>query len=209
MIGKLTGLVDSTDEDHLILDVGGVGYLVFASARTLGRLPAKGAGVSLRIETHVREDQIRLYGFIDRVEQDWFRLLQTVQGVGTRHALAILSTLPPQELAKAIAAQDKAALATANGVGPKLAGRIVAELREKVDGIALGPVLVATQGGVGTATAETTTAETTTEDAVSALVNLGYRRSEAFGVVVEASRRLGAEAGVETLIREGLKELAS
>lgn len=204
MIGKLTGLVDSTDEDHLILDVGGVGYLVFASARTLGRLPAKGAGVSLRIETHVREDQIRLYGFIDRVEQDWFRLLQTVQGVGTRHALAILSTLPPQELAKAIAAQDKAALATANGVGPKLAGRIVAELREKVDGIALGPVLVATQGGVGTATAETTT-----EDAVSALVNLGYRRSEAFGVVVEASRRLGAEAGVEILIREGLKELAS
>ncbi|MCG8597510.1 MAG: Holliday junction branch migration protein RuvA [Kiloniellales bacterium] len=204
MIGKLTGLVDSTDEDHLILDVGGVGYLVFASARTLGRLPAKGAGVSLRIETHVREDQIRLYGFIDRAEQDWFRLMQTVQGVGTRHALAILSTLPPQELAKAIAAQDKAALATANGVGPKLAGRIVAELREKVDGIALGPVLVATQNGV-----ETATAETTTEDAVSALVNLGYRRSEAFGVVVEASRRLGAEAGVETLIREGLKELAS
>ena len=204
MIGKLTGLVDSTDEDHLILDVGGVGYLVFASARTLGRLPAKGAGVSLRIETHVREDQIRLYGFIDRAEQDWFRLMQTVQGVGTRHALAILSTLPPQELAKAIAAQDKAALATANGVGPKLAGRIVAELREKVDGIALGPVLVATQNGV-----ETATAETTTEDAVSALVNLGYRRSEAFGVVVEASRRPGAEAGVETLIREGLKELAS
>lgn len=204
MIGKLTGLVDSTDEDHLILDVGGVGYLVFASARTLGRLPAKGAGVSLRIETHVREDQIRLYGFIDRAEQDWFRLMQTVQGVGTRHALAILSTLPPQEFAKAIAAQDKAALATANGVGPKLAGRIVAELREKVDGIALGPVLVATQNGV-----ETATAETTTEDAVSALVNLGYRRSEAFGVVVEASRRLGAEAGVETLIREGLKELAS
>ena len=204
MIGKLTGLVDATDEDHLILDVGGVGYLVFASARTLGRLPAKGAGVSLRIETHVREDQIRLYGFIDRAEQDWFRLMQTVQGVGTRHALAILSTLPPQELAKAIAAQDKAALATANGVGPKLAGRIVAELREKVDGIALGPVLVATQNGV-----ETATAETTTEDAVSALVNLGYRRSEAFGVVVEARRRLGAEVGVETLIREGLKELAS
>jgi len=199
MIGKLTGLVDSTDEDHLILDVGGVGYLVFASARTLGRLPTKGGGVSLLIETHVREDQIRLYGFIDRAEQDWFRLLQTVQGVGTRHAMAILSALPPQELAKAIASQDKAALARANGVGPKLAGRIAAELREKVDGIALGPVLVTTEGGV----------ETTTEDAVSALVNLGYRRSEAFGVVVEASRRLGAEAGVETLIREGLKELAS
>ena len=199
MIGKLTGLVDFTDEDHMILDVGGVGYLVYASARTLGRLPAKGGGVSLLIETHVREDQIRLYGFIDRAEQDWFRLLQTVQGVGTRHAMAILSALPPQELAKAIAAQDKAALARANGVGPKLAGRIAAELREKVDGIALGPVLVATEGGV----------ETTTEDAVSALVNLGYGRSEAFGVVVEASRRLGSDAGVETLIREGLKELAS
>ena len=199
MIGKLTGIVDITAEDHLLLDVGGVGYLVFASSRTLGRLPEKGSGASLLIETHVREDQIRLFGFIDRAEQEWFRLLLTVQGVGVRHAMAILSVLPPQELAKAIAAQDKAALARASGVGAKLAGRVGTELRDKVDAIAVGPVLVATEGGQQTAA----------EDAVSALVNLGYRRSEAFGVVIEASRRLGDEAGVETLIREGLKELAS
>ena len=199
MIGKLTGILDTTSEDHLLLDVGGVGYLVFASSRTLGRLPEKGSGASLLIETHVREDQIRLFGFIDRAEQEWFRLLLTVQGVGVRHAMAILSVLPPQELAKAIAAQDKAALARASGVGAKLAGRVATELRDKVDAIAVGPVLVATEGGQQTAA----------EDAVSALVNLGYRRSEAFGVVIEASRRLGDEAGVETLIREGLKELAS
>lgn len=199
MIGKLTGIVDTIAEDHLLLDVGGVGYLVFASSRTLGRLPEKGSGASLLIETHVREDQIRLFGFIDRAEQEWFRLLLTVQGVGVRHAMAVLSVLPPQELAKAIAAQDKAALARASGVGAKLAGRVATELRDKVDAIAVGPVLVATEGGQQTAA----------EDAVSALVNLGYRRSEAFGVVIEASRRLGDEAGVETLIREGLKELAS
>lgn len=199
MIGKLTGIVDSTDEDHLILDVGGVGYLVFASARTLGRLPDRGSGASLLIETYVREDQIRLFGFIDRAEQEWFRLLLTVQGVGVRHAIAILSVLPPQELAKAIAAQDKAALARASGVGAKLAGRVATELRDKVDAIAVGPVLVAAESG----------RQTAAEDAVSALVNLGYRRSEAFGVVVEASRRLGEDAAVETLIREGLKELAS
>ena len=199
MIGKLTGILDSTAEDHLLLDVGGVGYLVFASSRTLGRLPEKGSGASLLIETHVREDQIRLFGFIDRAEQEWFRLLLTVQGVGVRHAMAILSVLPPQELAKSIAAQDKAALSRASGVGAKLAGRVASELRDKVDAIAVGPVLVATEGGHQTAA----------EDAVSALVNLGYRRSEAFGVVIEASRRLGDDAGIETLIREGLKELAS
>lgn len=199
MIGKLTGIVDIVGEDQLLLDVNGVGYQVFASARTLGRLPAKGSGVALMIETHVREDQIRLFGFIDQAEQEWFRLLLTVQGVGARHGLAILSALPPQELAKAIAAQDKASLARANGVGPKLAGRIASELREKVDAISLGPVLVATEGGL----------ETPSEDAVSALVNLGYSRSEAFGVVAEASRRLGDKAEVEVLIREGLKGLAS
>ncbi len=199
MIGKLTGIVDSTAEDHLLLDVGGVGYLVFGSSRTLGRLPEKGSGASLLIETHVREDQIRLFGFIDRAEQEWFRLLLTVQGVGVRHAMAILSVLPPQELAKAIAAQDKASLARASGVGAKLAGRIATELRDKVDAIAVGPVLVATEGGQQTAA----------EDAVSALVNLGYPRSDAFGVVIEAGRRLGDDAEVETLIREGLKELAS
>lgn len=199
MIGKLTGIVDSTAEDHLLLDVGGVGYLVFGSSRTLGRLPEKGSGASLLIETHVREDQIRLFGFIDRAEQEWFRLLLTVQGVGVRHAMAILSVLPPQELAKAIAAQDKASLARASGVGAKLAGRIATELRDKVDAIAVGPVLVATEGGQQTAA----------EDAVSALVNLGYPRSDAFGVVIEAGRRLGNDAEVETLIREGLKELAS
>ena len=201
MIGKLSGLVDTVGDDWLIVDVGGVGYLVYASARTLGSLAGPGAPVSLLIETHVREDQIRLFGFADKAEQDWFRLLLTVQGVGTRHALAILTVLAPHDLAQAIAAQDKAAISRANGVGPKLAGRVATELKDKVGDILLGPVLVSDNGGAeigGEA-----------EDAVSALINLGYRRNDALGVVTEASRRLGPRARVETLIREGLKELAS
>ncbi len=201
MIGKLSGVIDSVGDDWVIVDVGGVGYLVYASARTLGSLAAPGAPVSLLIETHVREDQIRLFGFADKAEHDWFRLLLTVQGVGTRHALAILTVLAPHDLARAIAVQDKAALSRASGVGPKLAGRVATELKDKVGDFLLGPVLVQenSDGDIGGEA----------EDAVSALINLGYRRNDALGVVTEASRRLGPQARVETLIREGLKELAS
>jgi Holliday junction DNA helicase RuvA len=185
MIAKLTGILDHIGADGAIVDVGGVGYLVSASTRTLGQLQP-GAVARLLIETHVREDHIHLYGFIDAAERDWFRLLTTVQGVGAKVALAILSAVAPNDLTLAIVAQDKAMLARADGVGPKLAARIVNELRDKVGGLALAA----------------------TNAAVSALVNLGYRRAEAFGAVAAASRRLGGDAKVDALIRAGLQELA-
>jgi Holliday junction DNA helicase RuvA len=201
VIGKLTGAVDSTGEDWVILDVAGVGYMVFCSGRTLGLLPPPGGAATLWIETHVREDHIHLFGFAETAERDWFRLLNSVQGVGARMALAILSVLPPNDLVRAIAAQDKAALSRASGVGPKLAGRIASELKDKAGGMALGPAAaVRGDGGAGGAVSE---------DAVSALVNLGYRRAEAFAAVAKASGDLGAKAPVESLIKAGLKELAS
>jgi len=205
MIGKLSGLVDEVAEDHLLLDVGGVGYLVFASGRTLGRLPARGGSAGLLIETHVREDHIHLYGFAERSERDWFRLLLTVQGVGARHALAILTVLPPDELAQAVLAQDKAALARASGVGPKLAQRVVAELKDKAGRIALGGAggMAAALGG-GVAGSVPAAAE----DAVAALESLGYRRTEAFTAIGKAAAELGDGAGVEALVKGGLKELA-
>lgn len=199
MIGKLTGLVDSSGEDWVILDVGGVGYLVFCSGRTLGLLPPSGGGATLWIETHVREDHIHLFGFADPAEHDWFKLLNSVQGVGAKMALAVLTTLPPHDLVRAIAAQDKASLSRANGVGPKLASRIASELKDKAGGIALGPVAVANGVRAGEVS----------EDAISALVNLGYRRAEAFAAVAKASGDLGSGASVERLIKAGLKELAS
>ena len=203
MIGKLTGVLESAGDGWALVDVQGVGYLVFCSARTLERAGRPGDPVSLLIETHVREDHIHLYGFADPAERDWFRLLSTVQGVGAKMALAVLSTLAPSDLIRALAAQDKAALTRANGVGPKLAVRILAELKDKAGTIALGPAAVADKaaGSAGL--------ETQAEDALSALVNLGYGRSEALGAVVEASRRLGAAAPLESLIKEGLKELSA
>lgn len=205
MIAALTGLVDGIGTDEVVLDVGGVGYLVFASARTLGGLPANGASVRLMIETHVREDHIHLYGFADAGERDWFRLLTTVQGVGARVGLALLSVLSPDELATAIAAQDKAAITRADGVGPKLAARILNELKDKaglVGGDPLGPAAPAASGT--TAPAATTAAA----EAVSALVNLGYGRSAAFAAVTKTAAGLGADAAVEQIIPEALKELA-
>jgi Holliday junction DNA helicase RuvA len=199
VIGKLTGIVDSSGDDWVILDVGGVGYLVFCSGRTLGLLPPAGGAATLWIETHVREDHIQLFGFADPAEHDWFKLLQTVQGVGAKMALAVLSALPPHDLVRAIAAQDKASIARAHGVGQKLAGRIASELKDKAGGIVLGPVAAANGGGRGEIS----------EDAVSALVNLGYRRAEAFAAVAKASGDLGRGASVESLIKAGLKELAS
>jgi Holliday junction DNA helicase RuvA len=196
MIAMLAGVVDQRGADSLVLDVNGVGYLVFASARTLSRVPARGEPLKLLIETHVREDHIHLYGFADEGERGWFRLLTTVQGVGARLALALLSVLAPDALATAIMAQDRAALARADGVGAKLATRIASELKDKVGGIALGPV------------AATPAAPVAATDAVSALVNLGYSRSDAFAAVAQATQRLGAEAKIDALIRAGLQELA-
>lgn len=203
MIARLTGNIEPLGEDRIIVDVGGVGYLVFCSGRTLGQLPADGSTVQLYIETHVREDHIHLYGFADRGELDWFRLLTTVQGVGAKVALAILTALGPDDLLQAVAAADKAAVSRANGVGPKLAARIVSELKDKVGGIALGTA-AAIRGAGGQAAPA---AGGIDEDAVSALVNLGYGRSEAFGAVARAGGRLEQGAPLGDLIRAGLEEL--
>jgi Holliday junction DNA helicase RuvA len=202
MIAKLAGILDSVAPDGAVIDVGGVGYLAFCSTRTLAGLPPPGGAARLLVETHVREDHIHLYGFIDAAERDWFRLLTTVQGVGARLALAILSAVPPETLTLAILAQDKAALARADGVGPKLAARIVNELRDKVGGLAIAAQAVPAAASLPAAEAGAAA------DAVSALVNLGYRRAEAFGAVAAASRRLGEGAAIDTLIRAGLQELA-
>lgn len=200
MIAKLAGLLDSADEDRLVVDVAGVGYLVFVSARTLRSLPRIGERVMFFIETHVREDHIHLYGFVDAPERDWFRLLHTVQGVGAKVALAILSVRAPFELAQVIAAADAQALTEAQGVGAKLAGRIVSELKEKGGDLPAGLAGIRGMGEV---------ADGAAKDAVSALVNLNYRRDEAYGAVTRARQGLGPKAPVEALIRAGLKELAS
>jgi holliday junction DNA helicase RuvA len=203
MIAKLAGLLDQIMPDGAVIDVGGVGYLVFCSTRTIGQLPVPGAAARLLVETHVREDHIHLYGFIDAVERDWFRLLTTVQGVGARLALALLSALSPDQLALAILSQDKATLARADGVGPRLAARIANELRDKVGGLA-----TATPATVTASPAATGKEAGAAADAVSALVNLGYRRVDAFGAVARASRKVGSDAKLDVLIRGGLKELA-
>ncbi|MGM0560348.1 MAG: Holliday junction branch migration protein RuvA [Pseudomonadota bacterium] len=211
MIGKLTGVVDQPAEDHVILDVGGVGYIVFCSARTLSALPSTGENASLLIETHVREDHIHLYGFAESLEREWFRLLSGVQGVGARMALAILSILPPLSLAQAIAAQDRASLTRANGVGPKLAARVISELKDKAGQFATSESLaheISSSGAAGTSSGETSMGGQA-EDAVSALVNLGYRRTEAFAAVSKSARQQGEDASLQGLIREALRELSS
>jgi holliday junction DNA helicase RuvA len=200
MIAKLAGIVDQVGAEGAVIDVGGVGYLAFCSGRTLGMLPAAGAPARLLIETHVREDHIHLYGFIDTVERDWFRLLTTVQGVGAKLALAILSAIPPDALTLAIVSQDRAALARADGVGPRLAARIVNELQNKVGALALA--VPAASGGTAPAAADAAIA-----DAVSALENLKIGRAEAYGAVSAAARRLGEGAKAEALIAAGLQEL--
>jgi len=200
MIAKLAGVVDQIGPEGAVIDVGGVGYLAFCSTRTISQLPAVGSTASLLIETHVREDHIHLYGFVDAAERDWFRRLTTVQGVGARLALAILSAMAPEELGLAILAQDKAALTRADGVGARLAARIVNELRDKVGSVAVASV------PAGAPPVETS--DGPAADAVSALVNLGYRRSEAYGAVATATRRLGSGADAGALIRAGLQELA-
>ena len=204
MIGKLKGLIDSYGEDFVILDVGGVGYQVHCSSRTLQALPAPGEAAVLSIETYVREDQIKLFGFRSDVEREWFRLLQTVQGVGAKVALSVLSTLPPTDLANAIALRDKAAVARTPGVGPKVAERIVTELKDKAPKYAdLDPAVVRLAGAV-----EERRAPQPVADAVSALVNLGYGPPQAAAAIAAASRNAGEGAETPQLIRLGLKELS-
>ncbi|MEP3247233.1 MAG: Holliday junction branch migration protein RuvA [Sneathiella sp.] len=209
MIAKLTGRLDSLGEDWIIIDVGGVGYLAFCSGRTLRSMPEVGGTVSLFIETHVREDHIHLYGFQDQGEKSWFGLLQTVQGVGAKVALGILSLFGSDELTQIVAAADKTALTRVSGVGPKVAGRITAELKDKVAKLDLGPAAFSAAPASGATDTQQATPQAAAGDAVSALVNLGYGRADAFGAVAAAGRRLGSEATVEALITEGLKELAA
>ena len=201
MIARLRGRIERIGEDNAVIDVGGVGYLVFCSGRTLSQLPGVGETVALEIETHVREDHIHLYAFAEMAECEWFRTLTKVQGVGARVALAILTGLESDHLLQAIAAQDKAPLTRASGVGPKLAARIVAELKDKIGALSLGPLAspnTSDAPGAGP-----------NEDAVSALVNLGYSRTDAFTAVAQAGQSLGEGAPLDDLIKTGLQELAS
>jgi Holliday junction DNA helicase RuvA len=204
VIGKLTGVIDSLNEDGLLLDVNGVGYVVHASSKTIGRLGAAGSNASILIETQVREDAITLFGFADHAERDWFRLLRSVQGVGGKVALAILSTLTPNDLVNAVASQDKASVSRANGVGPKLAQRIVSELKDKAAGLELG----AAANVVPLSSGKTGEGGDVVNDAVSALVNLGYRRAEAYGAVSKALASKEARPELNDLIVHGLRELS-
>ena len=199
MIAQLTGRVDALSDGTCVIDVGGVGYLVQASSRTLSALPQPPAPAKVLIETHVREDAIVLYGFADSAERDWFRLLTTVQGVGGRVALGILSAMSPRDLIAAIATGDKASLTRAQGVGPRLAVRLLTELKDKTGAMPTSP-----SGVSYTPPAAATPAD----DALSALVNLGYRRPEAQAIVGRVLERLGENAPLDALIRESLKELA-
>ena len=204
MIGKLKGILDSYGEDYIILDVGGVGYQVHCSARTMQALPSPGEAVTLSIETHVREDQIKLFGFTSDIEREWFRLLQTVQGVGAKVAMSVLGTLKPSELASAVAMRDKAMVARTPGVGPKVAERIVTELKDRAPAYAdVDPAMVRLSGAV-----EDRRAPQPLADAVSALVNLGYGQPQAAAAIAAAARSAGEGADAARLIRLGLKELA-
>ncbi len=204
MIGKLKGIVDSYGVDFIILEVGGVGYQVHCSARTLQALPAPREPTTLSIETYVREDQIKLFGFASDVEREWFRLLQTVQGVGAKVALSVLGTLTVPELANAVAMRDKAMVARSPGVGAKVAERIVTELKDKAPAFAtVDPLVVHLAGSL-----DEKRAPKPVVDAVSALVNLGYGHPQAAAAIAAASRHAGDGADTATLIRQGLKELA-
>ncbi len=205
MIGKLKGVIESYEPDGIVLDVHGVGYVVHCSSRTLQALPRAGEAVVLAIETHVREDAIRLYGFLSDDERNWFRLLQSVQGVGAKVALAILSLGKVADLVGAIGLGDKTMIARASGVGPRLAARITAELKDKMPVAgSVDPLLARLAGeepGRGTPPAM--------EDAVSALANLGYGRPQAAAAVASAMEELGEAAETSALIRRGLKLLAA
>ena len=202
MIGKLKGIVNSHGEDFVILDVHGVGYIVYCSGRTLQKLPRPGEATTLAIETQMREDAIKLFGFLSEVERDWFRLLQSVQGVGAKVALAIQSILDVAELASAIACQDKAAIARAPGVGPKLAARIASELKDKAAASGAADAAHARLAGLDSGQ------PAASQDALSALVHLGYGRPQAAAAVAASVAALGDGAPAAELILRGLKELA-
>jgi Holliday junction DNA helicase RuvA len=203
MIGKLTGRLDEVGPNAVIVDVNGVGYEVTVAARTIAGLPPIGESVSLAIDTHLREDSIRLYGFASEHERAWFRALQTVQGVGAKVALAVIGTLSPADLANAVALQDKNQVARAPGVGPKVAARIVAELRDKMP--ALAPAI---RPGGGLAGVVIPPQGLAAQDAVSALTNLGYAHAQAAAAISLAIGKVGRDARAEELIRLGLRELA-
>ena len=203
MIGKLKGIVDSIEEEALVLDVNGVGYLVSASARTLRAIPAVGEPTELLIETYVREDAIKLFGFLTAGERDWFRLLQSVQGVGAKVALGILGALSAEALSMAVARQDKAMMERAPGVGPKLAARLVLELKDKAPAMSVADFVHADSGRD-----HTPKLAKAAEDAVLALVGLGYAQAKAAAAVARISAQLGPAAETAALIRAGLKELA-
>ena len=205
MIGKLKGMVDSFGDDHVLIDCGGVCYEAFCSSRTLQALPRVGEATVVFIETIVREDMIRLYGFSSEAEKAWFNLLSTVQGVGARVALSILSVLSPAELSSAIALQDKAMIGRANGVGPKLALRLVTELKGKVPaGGAIDAGTLGLQAALGEGIAATNIT-----DAVSALTNLGYSSAQASAALARIVAREGDGVPTEKLIRLGLRELSN
>lgn len=197
MIALLTGRVEGIEADRCIVDVAGVGYLVHASTRTLAALPTPPAMARILVETQVRDDAITLYGFAESSEREWFRLLLTLQGVGARVALNILSALSPKDLVTAIAAGDKASLTRAPGVGAKLAIRVLTELRDKAGAMPVGPTLAIAAAPAGVEA-----------DALSALANLGYRRIEAHPVVAAVRAKLGDDASLDVVLRESLKELA-
>lgn len=209
MIGKLSGIIDSFGNDYILLDVGGVGYLVHCSPRTLQQAGQTGDAVSLLIDTHVREDAINLYGFKDAMEQQWFRLLTSVQGVGARVGMSILGSCPPERLGFAIASGDKAAIQAADGVGPKLAVRIVTELKDKAGKIdfAIKPATNDSTKTLNKAAAPVSL----DQDAVSALVNLGYAKSDAFQAVLSAKQKANDNelASLSDIIRLALKELSA
>jgi holliday junction DNA helicase RuvA len=205
VIAKLKGILDTAGDGFVIIDVNGVGYLVQASTRTLSSLPGVGEAVMLHIETVIREDAFTLFGFIDVLERDMFRLLTSVQGVGAKVGLAVLSTLQPNELQNAIAAQDKVAVARTKGVGPKVAARIVAELKDKVTGLVFKPQGVELATGAAPLAAE----GGDVADAISALVNLGYRATDAHGAVAKVASELGEDADVGTLVPAALKLLST
>lgn len=210
MIAKLRGIIDSFGDDSVIIDVNGVGYLVFASNRTLSKL-VKGTETTLFIETVVREDSISLYGFGSALEKEWFLTLTKVQGVGSKVCLSILSVLTPAQLAQAVAAQDKSSFARASGVGPKLAARIVTELKGKMVGLSVGADTADYAAAIDeetSPTAPTETPQNNIEDAISALVNLGYQRIDAYHAVNTAAGK-NPNADVSALIKLALKEFAS
>lgn len=213
MFAKLSGIIDSIAQSSLILDVQGVGYLVNASPRTLGRLGQSGDTVSLLIDTNVREDAITLYGFVDAAEQEWFRMLTSVQGLGPKAAMAILGVCPPEQLGFAIASGDKTAITRADGVGPKIATRVITELKDKAAKFDLqGSVGKVQASDIAASDADTPPAgemPNIDHDAVSALVNLGYSRSDAYQAVLNAKKKSNDNSKLDDIIKVALKELAS